>query len=170
MLIQFKAKEFLNKFKVVASVVSTKVRSPILENVKIVANEKSGILLTATDIEHGICCRANATVIGNGQALVPAKEFRKLLEAAKGETETLQSIKTEMAKGKTKRETYKPILTWGNYRFDFKPTDPDDFPNVAEFAEKSYYKIEPLELLHLLERTMFAADAGKSSYFLMTMK
>jgi len=161
MIIQFKAKDFLSKFKVVAGAASSKSTRPILENIKVVADKTSGVLLSATDIEHGICCRAEATVMGMGQALVPAKEFKKLLETAKNETVTLDSIKTEMAKGKTKRTTYKPVLQWGNHRFDFEPTDPDDYPNIAEFTEESYYTIEPDELVTLLERTIFAASDGK---------
>jgi len=162
MMIQFKPKDFLNKFKVVASAAPPKSTRATLQNkVKIVADKTSGVLLTATDLAHGICCRAEATVIENGGVLVPATEFRKLLESAKNEQVTLESVPVTLKTGKTQKTVYKPILSWGQNRFEFDACDPDDYPNIAEFKEASYYKMDPYELASLLEHTVFAAADGK---------
>ena len=60
MKIDFNPKDFLRLFKLAAGVASTKYIRPILQNVKIVADPKDGVILMATDTEIGIRVRMDA--------------------------------------------------------------------------------------------------------------
>ena len=130
---------------------------PILCNVKIVANKHDGVVLMATDTDVGIRCRVDADVSKDGEALLPPKQFRQILESAKAGRLTLESTKNGI------------IVTGGhggNEQWGLDTQSPDEFPDVADFAEDAYHEIPAKALSEMILRTMFATDKDDVRYAL----
>jgi len=149
MKIQFEPKDFLRQFKIAASVAPVRDVKPILGNVKIVADKHNGVVLMATDIDIGIRIRVEADVSKNGEALLPPKQFRQILESAKDERLVLESTKNGI------------LVTGaydGNEQWGLDTQSPDEFPDVADFTETAYHEIPVAVLSETIRRTMFATD------------
>jgi DNA polymerase-3 subunit beta len=153
MKIHFNPKDFLRKFKIASTIALGKDVKPILQNVKIVADKKIGAVLMATDTTTGIRIRVDADVSVDGEALLPAKRFLKILETAK-ERLTLESTETGIA------------VTGERNQWAFHAVSPDEFPNVDEFSETAYHEIPAKTLCEVIERTMFATDKENPRYSL----
>ena len=63
MKIHIYPKEFSPKFRLAASVATSRDIKPILQNVKIIADKKQGVILQATDMEVGIRIRVDCDVV-----------------------------------------------------------------------------------------------------------
>jgi len=155
MKIHFNPKDFLRQFKIAASIAPVRDVKPVLCNVKIVADKRNGVVLMATDTEVGIRCRVDADVTANGEALLPLKQFRQILESAKDERLTLES-------------TQNGILVTGEHgeQWGLDTQSPDEFPDVVEFAETAYHEIPATALSEMIRRTIFAVDSEDIRYAL----
>jgi len=132
MKIHFNPKDFLRQFKIAASVATVKDVKPALCNVKIVADEKDGVVLMATDTEIGIRIRVDADVSKNGTALLHPKQFKQILESFKDGQLVLETTKT----GITITREYDVNEQWA-----LDTPSPDDFPDVADFTETTFHWI-----------------------------
>ena len=157
MKIHFEPKDFLRKFKIAASVAVSKDVKPILCNVKIVADKRFGAVLMATDTGVGIRIRFDADVSKNGEALLPSKPFRQILESAKDERLTLETTETGIAVA----GEYD-----GNEQWTLDTLPPDEFPFIDEFMETAYHEIPANALGEMIRRTMFATDTEDARYAL----
>jgi len=155
MKIHFNPKVFLRQFKIAASVAPVRDVKPTLCNVKIVADKSDGVVLMATDTEIGIRCRVDADVLASGEALSPVKQFRQILESAKDGRLTLETTKNG-------------ILVTGEHggHWGLDTQSPDEFPDVAEFAETAYHEIPAKALSEMIRRTIFAIDTEDIRYAL----
>jgi DNA polymerase-3 subunit beta len=145
MKIQFSTKTFLKAFKIAASVTPKRDWRPILTHVKIIADEKDGAILHATDTEVGIRIRVDADVTKNGTALLPVNRFKKILESLKDGMATLESdgeMITITAAGASDQWTL--------------PTQrhEDEFPDVDEFGADSYHSIPGESMQELIKKTV----------------
>jgi len=153
MKIHFEPKDFLRKFKIVASVAPVMDVNPTLCNVKIVADKRFGAVLMATDTGLGIRIRVDADVSKSGEALLPPKQFRQILESAKDDRLTLETTKNGiLVTGKHD----------GNEQWGLDTLPPDEFPTVDEFTETAYHEIPAKTLSEMIRRTMFAIDTEDS--------
>jgi len=157
MKIYFEPKDFLRKFKIAASIAMSKDVKPVLCNVKIVADKRFGAVLMATDIGVGIRIRVDCDVAKNGEALLPPKPFRQILESAKDERLTLETTETGIA---VAREYD------GNEQWTLDTLPPDEFPCVDEFMEAAYHEIPANAFCEMIRRTMFATDTEDARYAL----
>jgi DNA polymerase-3 subunit beta len=155
MKIHFNPKDFLRQFKIAASIAMGKDVNPAHRNVKIIADKNDGVVLMATDTEFGIRCHVDAVVSKNGEALLPPKQFRQILESAKDGRLTLGSTKNGII------VTGKHDEQWG-----LDTQSPDEFPDVAEFAETAYHEIPAKVLSEMIRRTIFAIDTEDLRYAL----
>ena len=155
MKIHFNPKDFLRQFKLAASFATVRDIKPVLCNVKVVADKRGGVVLMATDTEVGIRCRVDADVSANGEALLPPKQFRQILESAKDGRLTIESTKNG-------------ILVTGEHgeQWGLDTQSPDEFPDVAEFAETAYHEIPAKALSEMIRRTIFAIDMEDIRYAL----
>jgi len=155
MKIHFNPKDFLRQFKLASSIALGKDVKPILCNVKIVANKRDGVVLMATDTEFGIRCRIDADVSVSGEALLPPKQFRQILESAKDGRLTLETTANGI------------IVTGENgEQWGLDTQSPDEFLDVADFAETSYHEIPAKALSEMIRRTIFAIDTEDIRYAL----
>ena len=139
MKVHFNPKDFLRQFRIVASVAPNRDTKPVLCNIKIVSDKRDGVVLVATDTKVGIRCRVDADVSANGEALLPLKPFRQILESAKDGRLTLES-------------TQNGILVMGDRdeQWGLDTQSPDEFPDVAEFAETAYHEIPAKTLSEMI--------------------
>ena len=147
MKIDFTPKDFLRLFKLAAGVASTKYITPILQNVKIVADKQNGAILMATNLEIGIRVRLDVHVSESGEALLPVKTLRTILDSTKESTLTME-----------RTQDGKVVVYGANERHELCTQDPDAFPNVEEFDASDYFELGVDNAQTLLNRTIFAVD------------
>jgi len=145
---------FLAAFQMAAAVAPNRSPRAILENVKLEVTE-AGSILVATDTEVGI----RAVVPGveastAGVVVLPVGEFGNLLRESSDEKLSI-TVKDQ--------ET----VVEGQYsKFQLANADPDEFPEVSEFAAESYLEVSAGVLKELIRRTLFATDTESSRYAL----
>jgi len=133
------------------------MHNPILCNIKVVADKRDGVVLMATDSLIGIRCRIEADVSANGEALLPPKQFKQILESAKDGRLTLESTKNGiLVTGKRD----------GNEQWGLDTQSPDEFPDVESFTETAYHEIPATVFREMICRTIFAIDSEDIRYAL----
>jgi len=154
MKINFEPKEFSSKFKLAASVAATRDTKPILQNVMVKADKKTGVILQATDTELGIRIRVDCDVAANGEAILPAKKLPQILTETREERLTLEGGDSS-------------IIVFGEHvKHDLNTQSPEEFPNVEEFEETAYHEIPAKALKEMIRRTTFATDAENARFAL----
>ena len=155
MKIQFDPRDFSTKFKLAASVAAARDIKPILQNVKIRADKKLGVILQATDTELGIRIRTDCDVVTNGEAVLPRDLMTKMLDRTGEERLTLESTDGNV------------IISGENGENQDWNTQPaDEFPDVEEFNETAYHEIPAKALKEMIRRTAFATDTDNIKYAL----
>ena len=145
---------FLVAFQMAAAVAPNRSPRAILENVKLEVTE-AGSILVATDMEVGI--RAVVTgieVATPGVVVLPVGEFGNLLRESSDE---------KLAITVNDKET---VVEGEHSKFQLANADPEEFPDVAEFAASSYLEVSAGVLKELIRRTLFATDTESSRYAL----
>ena len=154
MKIQFEPKDFSTKFKLAASVAAARDTKPILQNVKIRADKKLGVILQATDTELGIRIRVDCDVVNNGEAVLPTKRLTQILDLTGEDRLIIESTDSNT------------LVSGENENYDLNTQSPDEFPNVEEFEETSYHEIPAKALTEMIRRTTFATDTENVRYAL----
>ena len=154
MKIQFDPKDFSSKFRLAASVAAARDTKPILQNVKIKADKKTGVILQATDTELGIRIQVDCDVATNGEAVLPTKRLTQILDLTGEEQLTIESTDNNTIIGGEKEH------------YELNTQSPDEFPNVEEFEETAYHDIPAKALKEMIRRTVFATDTENVRYAL----
>ena len=149
---------FSQAFQLVATVAATRDVKPVMQNVK-VKTEKSGgekhLVLMATDGEMGIRkIVTQCTVTKPGEAIIPAKRVRQILQEVTSENVEFASDGQIMS------------LECGPSRFQLTTQPTDEFPDVYPFEETSYHEVAAGTFRELVKRTAFAIDADSARYAL----
>ncbi len=144
----------LSSFQTAATIAPSRSPKPILQNVKIEA-KKSGTILMATDMELGIRITAqDVEVETEGSAILPVARFGALLRENSDEKLSI-TADDQGIKVKGERSVFK-----------LPAQNPDEFPNVEEFTDDSFFEVNALSLKELIRRTLFATDTESSRYAL----
>src|SRR6478735_6504742 len=148
---------FLKGLNHVQSVVERRNTIPILSNVLIEAG-KSGLKLTATDLDIEIVEALPADILRNGSATAPAHMLydivRKLPEGAQVQVELLAS------------EGGRLSVSAGSSRFELACLPREDFPQMAAGALPHKFDIAASELKRLIDKTRFAISTEETRYYL----
>jgi DNA polymerase-3 subunit beta len=140
----------------VQSVVERRNTIPILSNV-LLAAEREGVALSATDLDMEIVDEAAATVEGSGQITAPAHTLyeivRKLPEGADVELRyTGDESRLQVSAG---RSNFKlPVLPAG------------DFPVMSQDGLSSRVAVDTNDLIRLIDKTRFAISTEETRYYL----
>ena len=154
MKIQFEPRDFSPKFKLAASVAAARDIKPILQNVKIKADKKIGIILQATDSEIGIRIQFSCDIVANGEAVLPTKRLTQILDLTGEDRLTIESTDNSA------------VVNGEREKYDLNTQPPDEFPNVEEFEETAYHEIPAKALREMIRRTVFATDTENVRYAL----
>lgn len=149
---------FLHSFQLTTTVAATRDVKPVMQNVKVkteTADESPFLVLMATDGEMGI--RKNVTqctVIEPGEAIIPAKKVRQILQEVTGENVDITSDSQLMS------------VECGASRFQLATQPTDEFPDVFPFEETAYHEVTAETFRELVKRTAFAIDSDSARYAL----
>jgi DNA polymerase-3 subunit beta len=141
----------------VQSVVERRNTLQILANVKIVA-ENGFLSLTATDTDIEITEKISAEINAQGAITVPAHTLydiiRKLPDGAQIELKGKES-----AGGKLD-------ISSGSCNFSLASLPVNDFPSMENDNVTHSFKLLPLELISLIDKTKFAISTEETRYYL----
>lgn len=151
--------ELLKGIQIVQNAVSNKNSLPILSHILLEA-KKTGIYLTATDLEIGISIKVPGEVIEDGAITVPARKFNEIVK----ELHTQSAIYISVKKGQTinieSNKSYFKLM--GLLKDDF-PQLPD-LPNLGK--EVISVKIPQKNLKNMIQLTSFAMSHDETRYVL----
>jgi DNA polymerase III subunit beta len=154
MKLRFSKEKFLDGLQQVQNVVSTRSTLPILSNVLIRAG-KPGISLTTTDLDIGIRCSIEATVIREGSITLPAKRlFTIIRELAHSEVE-LEVDEKNMA-----------IIESGGSHFKIVGIPEAEFPQLPKLEGSKSFTIDQKLLRDALKKTSYAMSTDETRYVL----
>ena len=144
----------LHAFQTAASVVPSRSPKPTLRNVKLEVGEERATLM-ATDLEIGIRIDlAGLAVDAPGEVLLPIDRFGSILRESSDEKLILES------------DGRKTLVRGDRSEFNLPAENPDEFPQVGVFEEKSYHVMPARFFRELARRTVFATDNESSRYAL----
>jgi DNA polymerase-3 subunit beta len=141
-------------FQMAAGVASGRTPKPILENVKLELAADRAILM-ATDLEIGIRIEVPGfEVEAPGSVVLPVKRVGPILRESSDEKLLIES------------DGNRTRILGARSEFQLPTQNPDEFPLVTAFEEKSYHQLPGRFLRELIRRTIFATDPESSRYAL----
>jgi DNA polymerase-3 subunit beta len=150
--------KLLHAFQTVAAVAPARSPKPILQNVKLEVSKDRATLM-ATDLEVGIRYEVDGLEVDvPGAAVLPVGRFGSILRESTDATFRIESD----GEGTTIRGE--------RSQFKLPSENPQDFPPIAEFGEKSFYELSGRLFRELIRRTIFATDNESSRYALGGVK
>jgi DNA polymerase-3 subunit beta len=150
-------RDILEAVQRVQSVVSTKSTLSILSNVLIETVDNS-LVLTATDLQVGIRCKADARVKEQGASTIPAKTLFAILRELPEAEVAIEVDEKDVAS-----------ITCGESYFRILGISRDEFPKLPEFLEKESFTIPQALLKGMLRKTAYAISREDNRYALMGM-
>lgn len=146
--------KLLAAFQTAATVAPSRSPKPILQNVKLVVTQQQATLM-ATDMEVGIRIDVpGIEVDAPGTAVLPVSRFGSILRESTD------------AKLQVEADPQGTVVRGDRSEFKFPGQNPDEFPEVAQFTDESYYEVSARLLKELIRRTLFATDTESSRYAL----
>lgn len=135
------------------SIVATRTPKPVLQCVKLIA-EENVLTLLATDLEAGLRYQITAVQVEQaGEALVPADRLSGIATlSADDESLTLQTVKDQCQ------------IVGKASRYKIYGYDPAEYPAVTEFSGNPDFQIKAGELAGMINRTLFATAKAHSHY------
>ena len=152
MLFQIERDSLLEGLSKTVPITEKRTPLPILSHVLMDATE-STLTLVATDLEVGLKIICNSTVQEPGVLAAPSKKLYEIIrELIPGEI-TLKST-----------ENNRIQIESGKSRFELAGMDASDYPAWSSFTELKTANVSASNLLHLIEKTMFAASTDDSRF------
>jgi DNA polymerase III subunit beta len=154
MKLEIARNEILFALQSAIGVVERRQTLPVLSNFLLDAKERE-LVVTGTDLELELVCRAQAEVKAPGRTTVPA---RKLFDICRGLPEGAQ-ITLESSADRIQ-------LKSGRSRYTLSTLKPEDFPSLGDVARSQTLRLQKAELRQLLEQTQFAMAHQDVRYYL----
>ena len=149
---------FVPTFQLVSSFAATKDLRPVLQSVKLVA-EDGRVILTATDAETSARAEIEFenpfNIAEEGSVLIPAKLLNKIFSETTDDEILLSSTGSRLTvKGARFKYTLDTI------------TEIDSFPEISPFEENNCFKIASSDVRRMIKRSTFATDQLNVHYLL----
>jgi DNA polymerase-3 subunit beta len=139
----------------VSGVVPARSPKPILQNIKLIADEEEGSVLMGTDLEVGIRHRVlGVRVEQPGEVILPTGRVGSILRTSGDDELKIETDDDHL------------IITGQHSEFTLPLEDPSLFPEVPDFAATSYHVVPAGTLKKLIRRTIFATDLESARYAL----
>ena len=146
--------QIINGLQAVQNVVSTRTTLPILANVLLEAKENK-LDLTATDLDVTIRCSVEATIREPGATTLPVKKlFGICRELTNPEIEFDIDDKNVCS------------LRSGSSFYKINGLAAEEYPPVAQFAEKRMVVVDQEKLKSMLRKTSFAISTDETRFVL----
>jgi DNA polymerase-3 subunit beta len=157
MKINVERSAFLKSLGHVQSVVERRNTIPILSNVLIEA-AKSGLRLTATDLDIQIVEALHSDVLRAGSATAPAHMLydivRKMPDGSQVQVETIGGDSGRLS------------VSAGSIRFELSCLPHEDFPQMAAGNLPHRFRLGAADLVTLIEKTRFAISSEETRFYL----
>ena len=134
----------------VGKAISSKTTNPILEGIKLVAEDET-LTLSATDLELSIEKKIKAEIKEEGETVVPGRFFSEFIKKLTGESITLELNEKNQLKIKyTDSESILqcfPVL---------------EYPGFKKIDSNEYFGVEKKDLKDLINKTLFSVAVDDS--------
>ena len=141
-------------YQTAAAVAPPRSPKPILQNVKLTVADGTATML-ASDTELGIRLDVPGIQVETpGSVVMPVARFGPILRESSDDTIKIETDGDSI------------LIRGERSEFRLQAENPDEFPDVPEFEEKSYHELPARLLKELVRRTLFATDAESSRYAL----
>ncbi len=146
-------KEAIKKgFHAVESVISGSNINPMLQNVKIVAKDKT-LELSTTDLEVSVSYLIDSVdVIKPGEMVGPENKIASIVKEWSEDNIEIEE------KGK------KCIIAGKNSYFKILCSDPEEFPTIPQFVNEEYIEIDKDILIEMIKKTSFIILGDKTRF------
>lgn len=151
---EIEKKEFLKGLGLMQSIAGRKTTLPILSHI-FMEWKGNSIFLTGTDLQTGIQEELKATVHREGKASISSKKLYEIVKELPEQTIHIQ-----------KKENNWIHLRCGKSVFNIAGLDPEEFPSLPSWQEKSFSTISTKLIREMIEKTFFAASNEESRYHL----
>lgn len=138
----------------VEKIVTTRSTLPIIGYILFEA-KKSGLKISANNLEMGITLGIKAKVEKEGSILVPAKTLSGIVAKL---PDTKVTFKL------TEKGTLK--ITFGQSNFNVHTLPPDEFPALPKVKEGKTFNIEPSLFAGMVKQTIFSVSNNEDKYVL----
>ena len=135
----------------VIKAISTKTTTPILEGIKLTA-EDNKLTLAATDLELGIEVTINGIVKDEGEIVVPGKIFSEF-------TKKLNNEEVELILDEEKRQLR---ISYTDSESYFQVLNAIEFPKLKTIDDGEYFSITQKNFKALVNKTVFAVALDDS--------
>ena len=125
---------------------ATKTTNPILEGIKLVAENES-LRLSATDLELMIETTIKADVKLEGMVVVPGKFFSEYVRKLTNEQITLETNENNQLK-----------LSYTDSEGFMQCLNPDEFPNIQKISNDQYFEIDKAQFVDAINKTIFSVS------------
>ena len=146
--------KLLEGLQQVQSVVSTRTTLPILSNILIKA-QKSGLTMTATDLDVGVQGFIEAEVETTGGSTLPAKRFFSIIRELPANDVRIEIDSKNIAS-----------IRSGQYVSKIVGLPENEFPPLPKFDESRTFTLKQAELKDGLKRTAYAISTDETRYVL----
>ncbi len=146
--------KLLEVLQQVQSVVSTRTTLPILSNILIKA-QKSGLSMTATDLDVGVQSSIEAEIEQIGGTTLPARRFFNIVRELPANDVRIETDSKNTA-----------TIRSGQYVSKIVGLPEDEFPPLPKFDESRAFTLKQSELKDGLKRTAYAISTDETRYVL----
>ncbi len=129
---------------------STKTTNPILEGIKLSA-ENDSLVLSATDLELAIIKTIKAEVFIDGETVVPGRFFSEFIKKL-----TNEQIELNLD------ESNKLIIKYTDSVSNVQCLSSADFPEIKNLVDVEYFEINSKDLKNLINKTIFSVAQDDS--------
>ncbi|MBN1585833.1 MAG: DNA polymerase III subunit beta [Candidatus Omnitrophica bacterium] len=154
MRVEIEKEDLLNASLTIQSAISTRTTLPILANV-LVETQSSGLTLTATDLDIGICATVCANVLDEGSLTIPARKFGEIIKA-------LPPGKVLLAARKNNSFT----IESGQSVCRLLGIPKEEFPKIPELENAAEVRMNASRLKELVALTSIAMSHDETRYVL----
>jgi DNA polymerase-3 subunit beta len=151
---EIEKKDILRGLGLMQGIAGRKTTLPILSHIYM-EWKKNSLFLTGTDLQTGIQEELNAKVHQEGKASVSSKKLYEIIKELPEQTIHIQ-----------KKENHWIHLKCGKSVFNIAGLDPDEFPSLPVWQEKSFSTHSIEVIREMIEKTVFAASNEESRYHL----
>lgn len=141
---------FLSGVHKVQGIVESKGAMPILSHV-LIATDKDGIYLKATDLEIGIMGFFPAKVISEGAVTVNARKLFDIVKELPNKEISFKQADNDWIS-----------LTCGKSKFRLPGLPSTDFPKLPEYSEDALMEFKGSQLKDMIRKTLFAISPDES--------
>jgi len=147
--------ELVKAVHTVQPVVGMKAALPVLGNLLLETREKILLDVTGTDLEVGVRCSINVSVVEPGAVTVPAKTLSEVVRELPAEQVTLKV-----------REGIEVRIESGSAVFNLMGLPKEDYPVLPKFDIAEELIIDHTALSEMIRKTIFSVSHDETRYVL----